>query len=115
MSRVTDALQVLVDMLSSGEDRDRVAAADKLLRSEHPDKDYFDRAIETLEEVMNDPLAKPNDRVNAADKLKTYTSKTRTGQSMEYRLAAMTNEELRAIVLSAELPRLSPAQDPLLD
>jgi len=113
MSTREAAIGVLVKMLEALEDRDRVSAADKLLRSEGIDKATADLATETLVGIMNNTLAKPSDRVNAADKLKTYGSKSRTEHSLERRLAAMTDAELHAIVDAHEIPRRLEL-DPLL-
>jgi len=116
MSTLNAALATLVLLLDSAEDRDRVSAADKLLRSESIDKDDAEKAIATLTEVMNDEFAKAGDRVNAADKLKGYSVKTRTEMSTARKLAALTDEELDGVIVGAELPRLGGhSVDPLLD
>lgn len=115
MSKRDAAIDVLVLMLESMEDRDVVSAADKLLRTENLDKQSADAATAALERVMNDRQAKPGDRVNAADKLKTHTAKTRTEHSVARRLAALTDAELDAIIGQHEIPRrLEGAVDPLL-
>jgi len=98
MSKRDAAIDVLQSLLGWGEDRDRVSAADKLLRTENLDAKMADEAVATLEEIMNDMDAKSNDRVNAADKLKTHTAKTRTEHSPGRRLAALTDAELEAII-----------------
>jgi hypothetical protein len=98
MSKRDAAIDVLQSLLGWGEDRDRVSAADKLLRTENLDAKMADEAVATLEEIMNDMDAKSNDRVNAADKLKTHTAKTRTEHSPGRRLAALTDAELDAII-----------------
>lgn len=103
-------------MLDADEDRDRVSAADKLLRTENLDKETADKATTVLVQIMQDQGAKPGDRVNAADKLKTHTTKTRSEHSVERRLASLNDAELDAIIEAHEIPRrLAPVQDPLLD
>jgi hypothetical protein len=115
LSKRDAALAILVDMLDSGEDRDRVSAADKILRSDNIDRPTLDNALNTLAKIMEDRTAKPGDRVNAADKLRTHAGKTSTPQSLARRLAALTDEELHAIVDEYQIPRrLEVAVDELL-
>jgi hypothetical protein len=112
-----DAIQTLVQLLHSAEDRDRVSAADKLLKSPNISRAYQEEALEVLEEIMTDPLAKPGDRVNAADKLKNHGGiQAPTARDEERQLAMMTDADLEAKLAEYEPPRrLAPAQDPLLD
>ena|SRR5208337_752486 len=113
MSTREAAVGVLIKMLDSAEDRDRISAADKLLRADDIDKATSDLASATLVSIMNDAMAKPGDRVNAADKLRVHGSRSRTEHSLERRLAAMTDAELHAIVDAHEIPRRLEL-DPLL-
>ena len=97
VSQREDAIKVLVEMLAAGEDRDRISAADKILRSDKMARDYAERAIAVLREIMDDGMAEPRDRVAAADKLKNFAApKTESSKDMALMLAAMTDEELRA-------------------
>ena len=107
MSQRDDAIRILVAMLDTGEDRDRITAADKILRSDNMPRHHIDQAMAVLREVMDDKLAEPRDRVNAADKIKNFAvPRTESGRDMAKILAAKTDEELRAML---------PAPKPLPD
>ena len=112
MSRRDEAVLILVEMLGADDDKDKITAADKILRSENIERAHIDRAVKVLESIMRDTMAEPRNRVSAADKLKNFAApRSQTKQDMARVLAGMTNDELRAIVDSAQL---DPGIDPLL-
>jgi hypothetical protein len=117
MSLRDDAISTLVQLLHSAEDRDRVSAADKLLKSANISRAYQEEALKILQEIMEDTFAKAGDRVNAADKLKNHGGiQAPTARDEERQLAMMTDDELREKIAAYEPPRrLVPAHDPLLD
>jgi len=99
MSRREEALKVLIDRMdNAAEDRDKIAAADKILRSDNIAKEVQERAIAVLEAIMNDWTAEDRDKINAADKLKDRpTPRAATALDKVRLIAAMTNQELRDI------------------
>ncbi len=111
MSRREEALQVLFEMLSSDDNKDRISAAGQILKSTNVAEEHTKYAVKVLTEIMNDEMAEPRDRVNAAAKLKDYAPKQRTERDEQRILAMMTDEELQAAVDTHEL---APAVHPLL-
>ena len=111
MSRREEALQVLFEMLSAGDHKDRISAAGQILKSTNVAEEHTKRAVAVLESIMNDEDAEARDRTNAAAKLKDYAPKQRTERDEQRILAMMTDEELQAAVDTHEL---APAVHPLL-
>jgi HEAT repeat protein len=93
-------------------------------------REHTERAISTIAEIMDDPLAEQRDRLAAAKEILdrghgkplTATIALPMSRQQAAALAAMTDEELDAIIQSTQLPRLQPAiehkpraVDPLLE
>ncbi len=103
MSLRETALSVLFEMLTTGDYKDRINAAGKILKSTNVAEEHTMRAVKTLTDIMSNENAEPRDRVNAAAALKDYTPKKLTERDQMRILAMMTNAELAAIVDSHEL------------
>lgn len=121
VSQRDDAIRILVEMLNRGEDRDRIQAADKLLRSSNMPRHHIEASMVVLRSIMDDDLAEPRDRVSAADKLKNFdTPRTESARDMARILAAKTDGELQEMMGAFKLPDLASdpdvvlAADPLL-
>jgi hypothetical protein len=96
MSERDDAIDIMVEMMGSGMDRDRITAADKILKSANIPRHHYDAALATLREIMADKLAEPRDRVNAADRLRNLAApRTETPQDMAKFLASLTDTEIK--------------------
>jgi len=108
------AIKTLVEMMRFAEEsRDKIAAADKLLRSGNISRETQEEAIKVLEKIMGNEYAEDRDRVNAADKLKDLAPmKPPTNRDISRQLAAMTDAELDTIISGAELDSDG---DPLLE
>jgi len=120
MSRRDDAITVLVGMLGNEtvKNQDQINAAGKIFKTENIERKLIDRAIHTLEAIMNDEHAEPRDRVNAADKLKDLsTPRDETQRDIARVLAAMTSAELREVIDKAAetIPRNIQVYDSMLD
>jgi hypothetical protein len=96
MSQRDDAINIMVEMMGAGMDRDRISAADKILKSDNMPTHHVEAALAVLREVMDNGLAEPRDRVNAADRLKNFaTPRTETGRDMAKFLASLTDTEIK--------------------
>jgi hypothetical protein len=103
MSLRETALSVLFEMLTTGDYKDRINAAGKILKSTNVAEEHTMRAVAVLKEIMNDERADPRDRTNAAGMLKDYSPKPQTARDQMRVLAMMTDTELQTIVDQHEL------------
>lgn len=99
-------------------------------------RDYTDKALETINEVMSDPFAEDKDRLKAATEMldRGHGKATQAviaipaNQAIRDEAAKLTRQQLLEIIQRAELPRLRhesepidaefehvPARDPLLE
>lgn len=81
-------------------------------------RDYDEEAIEVFADIMRDPLAEHRDRLRAAENLvdrghgKSITPlEVRSTGRKRDQLAAMSEDDLYAVVERAQLPRLTAATD----
>ena len=86
-------------------------------------REHTERAIETIANVMNDWTAEDRDRISAANALLDRAHgkpinaviQVPANRKMQQQLAAMSDEELEAEMMSAPLPRLAQSSEPIIE
>lgn len=87
-------------------------------------REHTDSAIQVVTEIMNDPFAENKDRLKAAQEIldRGHGKPTQAviavppSKKLAQQLAALTNDELLAIVKGTPLPRLSaPIKEAAID